>query len=209
MIARTPTREAERLVAGKIVEIRPAPTHPVTPKTGHLISFDYALNGHLITLNHTAEAMMLTLNSSWSATMSGSKLILRSHVFGQRFNVVASLAESLPVRLVPKQLTVATVRYDVVNHSRRCQLALTPALGAQRVSAKERFTDSPPASVVDVVLNPSVVLPLPVGMGFTVTPPCVRKTGTTGNGTRMARFIRHKDHPFIVHYRRLPRRLDA
>ncbi len=139
---------------------------------------------------------MLSENSSFATTMSSLKLVLRSHIFCQRFDIVAPLAQRLPVRLVPEQLTVATVRNDVVYHSGWCQLALSFAHDAQRVSAKKRFTDSPPTSVVDVVLNPTVVLPLSVGMGFTVTPPCVRKTWATGNGTRTAAFIWHKDHPF-------------
>ena len=69
-------------------------------------------------------------------------------------------------------------------------------LNAQRVSAKERFTDTPPVSVVDVVLNPTVVCLLAVSVVFTVSVPGVSKTGATGHGTRMAGFIWHKDHPF-------------
>ena len=137
---------------------------------------------------------MTNLNCSADATIKQSKLILGADVLRQRFGIVASLAEPLPVRLIPEQLAVATVRNDVVNYGGRCQLTLGFTRNAKRMRTKKRFTDSPPASVVDVVLYPSVVCLLSVSVVFTVSLPSLRQAGATGNGTWMARFIWHKNH---------------
>lgn len=128
---------------------------------------------------------MTNLNCSADATIKQSKRVRRPHIFCQGLGVVAPLTEPLPVLLIPEQLTVTTVRYDMVNHGGGCQLAVSLALHAQRVGAKKRFADTPPASVVDIVLNPTVVLPLSVGMVFTVSVTSVSKTWAAGNGTRM------------------------
>ncbi|MDD3513735.1 MAG: hypothetical protein PHV21_07010 [Synergistaceae bacterium] len=48
---------------------------------------------------------------------------------------MAELAERLPVRFIPEQLAVATVRNDVVNHGGGCQLATLLTLNAQRMGA--------------------------------------------------------------------------
>ena len=74
----------------------------------------------------------------------------------------------------------------MVNHGSWCQLAVPLALYTKRMRAKKRFTYSPPASVVDVVLYPAVVCLLPVSVCFTVPLPSVRQAGAAGNGTRMA-----------------------
>ena len=95
------------------------------------------------------------------------------------------------------------MRNDVVNDSCGSQLALGQAHDAQRMRRKKCFADFPPASIVDVVLYPSVVLPLSVSMCFTVTLPSVCKVRTAGNSARMVRFIRHKNHPFISALRNL------
>jgi hypothetical protein len=97
----------------------------------------------------------------------------------------------LIIRLIPEQHRVATVRNDVVYHSGRGQLALALALGAQRVGAEEELADLPPTPVVDVVLWSPVVLTLTVGVSFTVL--LLRQVRATGNGARMAAFVRHKD----------------
>ena len=48
-----------------------------------------------------------------------------------RFSVMASLAEWLPVRLIPEQLLIAPVRNDVVYHCGRSEPALSLAHDAQ------------------------------------------------------------------------------
>ena len=50
------------------------------------------------------------------AHSEGSVPIRRIDVLRQCLSVVAPLAKSLPVALVPEQLLVTTVRYDVIHH---------------------------------------------------------------------------------------------
>ena len=52
------------------------------------------------------------------AHSKGSVPIRWVNVLCQRLSVVALLAESLPVALIPEQLLVTAVRYDVVYHRR-------------------------------------------------------------------------------------------
>lgn len=54
-------------------------------------------------------------------------------------DVMASLAQRLPVGSIPKQILVTTMRFDVVNHSSCYYLAALLMLGAKWMLAKEAF----------------------------------------------------------------------
>ena len=63
--------------------------------------------------------------------------ICRCTVLSARFFVVARLAQRLPVALVPKQIFITSVRYDVVNDRCLGISSLLQALGAQRMLSQE------------------------------------------------------------------------
>ena len=58
----------------------------------------------------------------------------RVDVLGQRLLIVAALAESLPVVLVPEKFLVTTVRNDVIHHRCPDVLTLLGALHTERMS---------------------------------------------------------------------------
>ena len=61
---------------------------------------------------------------------------------------MASLAERLPVRLIPEQPLIAPVRNDVIHHCCGHDLALRKAEGAQRMLLQEESASLTPAAVV-------------------------------------------------------------
>ena len=62
--------------------------------------------------------------------------------------IMASLAEWFPVRLIPEQALVTSVRNNVIHHCRRDNLALRLAEGTQRMLFQEESAGLTPASVV-------------------------------------------------------------
>lgn len=75
----------------------------------------------------------------------------RVDVFGQRLLIVAALAESLPVVLIPEKFLVTTVRNDVVHHRCPDVLALLGTLHTERMCFKIRLPGFLPTSVVSTL----------------------------------------------------------
>ena len=77
--------------------------------------------------------------------------INRVDVLRQCLAVVVRLAETLPIALVPEQLLVTTVRYDVIHH---CSLGVPSqfhALHTQRMALEVGFARLlPPATVTSL-----------------------------------------------------------
>lgn len=69
-------------------------------------------------------------------------------VFLSGFLVVAPLAERLPVRSVPEELRVSSVRYNMVHNRLRCCDALAQALLTERVELKELLALTSPLTAV-------------------------------------------------------------
>ena len=61
---------------------------------------------------------------------------------------MAALAERLPVRLIPEQALVASVRDDVIHHRCGHNLALCLTEGAQRMLLQEESASLTPSAVV-------------------------------------------------------------
>jgi len=61
---------------------------------------------------------------------------------------MASLAERFPVRLIPEQALVTSVRNNVIHNGCRDDLALRLAEGAQRMLLQEESAGLTPAAVV-------------------------------------------------------------
>ena len=69
-------------------------------------------------------------------------------VFRPCLAVVAELAKSLPVALVPHQMRITTVRNDMVDHGRCREPSLCFATHTQRMPAEVRLAEPlPPAAV--------------------------------------------------------------
>ena len=62
--------------------------------------------------------------------------------------LVASLAKGLPVAFIPEQLSVATMRDDMIDHRRRGDCPALHALVAQRISLQKRRAGFAPAGIV-------------------------------------------------------------
>ena len=75
----------------------------------------------------------------------------RVDVFGQRLLIVAALAESLPVVLIPEKFLVTTVRNDVIHDRCPDVLALLGALHTERMCFKIRLPGFLPTSVVSTL----------------------------------------------------------
>ena len=106
------------------------------------------------------------------------------------------LTKTLPVSLVPEQLLVTTVGLDMIHLGGRSQLALPFTLGAQGMSAKVGFTGHPPSVVIAAGSRRTATLLVCTPVLLTVL--SVRQVRAAGNGARMAGFIWHKDHPFLL-----------
>ena len=61
---------------------------------------------------------------------------------------MASLAERLPVRLIPEQALVTSVRNDVIYNGCRDDFALRLAEGTQRMLLQEKSAGFTPAAVL-------------------------------------------------------------
>ena len=61
---------------------------------------------------------------------------------------MASLAERFPVRLIPEQALVTSVRNNVIHNGCRDDLALRLAEGAQRMLLQEESAGLTPAAVL-------------------------------------------------------------
>ena len=75
----------------------------------------------------------------------------RVDVLGQRLLIVAALAESLPVVLVPEKFLVSTVRNDVIHHRCPDVLALLGALHTEWMCFEIRLSGFLPPSVVSTL----------------------------------------------------------
>ena len=75
----------------------------------------------------------------------------RVDVFGQRLLIVTTLAERLPVVLVPEKFLVSTVRNDVIHHRCPDVLALLGTLHTERMSFQIRLSDFLPPPVVSTL----------------------------------------------------------
>ena len=61
---------------------------------------------------------------------------------------MASLAERLPVALIPEQPLISPVRNDVIHHRCGHDLALRMTEGAQRMLLQEKNVDLSPAGII-------------------------------------------------------------
>ena len=66
---------------------------------------------------------------------------------------MASLAERLPVRLIPEQPLITPMRNDMIDHRRGHDLALRLAKGAQRMLLQEKSASLTPAGIVSTSIR--------------------------------------------------------
>ena len=76
------------------------------------------------------------------------EMVRRSAIFQASLLVVVGLAQRLPIAPIPEQISVSTVRYDVINHRRFHIPSLRQALNTQRMGGEELFTDSLPCTAI-------------------------------------------------------------
>ena len=74
--------------------------------------------------------------------------VAEAAVLPRRLNTVAALAQALPIGPIPKQLSIAFVRDDVINFGCRCRPTLPRTLNAPRVLLQIRFALSAPLSCI-------------------------------------------------------------
>ena len=111
-------------------------------------------------------------------------------VFRPCLAVVAGLAKSLPVALVPHQMRITTVRNDMVDHGRCREPSLCFATHTQRMPAEVRLAEPlPPAAVTTLGGRRSVRV-----QGLLCTVQTVCQIGTAGMLARFQCLPRHKVH---------------
>ena len=74
--------------------------------------------------------------------------IHRIDILGQRLLIMARLTQALPVGLVPEQLLVSTMGFNVIHHSGFRVPTLLYTLGAQRMGLKELLGFPLPSAAV-------------------------------------------------------------
>ena len=105
---------------------------------------------------------------------------------------MASLAERLPVRLIPEQPLVTPVRNDVIHNGCRDDLALRKAEGAQRMLLQEKSAGLTPATVVSTGIRTAAQpVAAPLHMILTEHLTLLAEARTSGITARPFRFIRH------------------
>ena len=82
-----------------------------------------------------------------------SILVLRSAILITRLEVVVSLTQRLPIRLIPEESLVSTVRNDVIDHSGLHIPSLLHALDAQWMRRKVLLPRFLPCAVVSTVIS--------------------------------------------------------
>ena len=128
------------------------------------------------------------------AHSKGSVPIRWVDVLCQRLSVVALLAKSLPVALVPEQLLVTTVRYNVIHH---CSLGVPSqfhALHAQRMALKVGFACLLPSAAVSAFGCGACHLRVKRQMLCTVQPAGFHQLWTSGLTARHFRSVRYVKH---------------
>ena len=128
------------------------------------------------------------------AHSKGSVPISRVDVFRQRLSVVALLAKSLPVALVPEQLLVTTVRYNVIHH---CSLGVPSqfhALHAQRMALKVGFACLLPSAAVSAFGCGACHLRVERQVLCAVQLAGFHQLRATGLTARHFRSVRHSQH---------------
>ena len=109
---------------------------------------------------------------------------------------MASLAERLPVRLIPEQPLVAPVRDDVIHHCCRHDLTLRKAEGAQRMLLQEKSAGFTPAGIIPSgVGSAALAVSAPHGMIFTEHLTLFAESGAPRVAAGSFRFKRHVFSP--------------
>ena len=115
----------------------------------------------------------------------------RISVFRPCLAVVAGLAKSLPVALVPHQMRITTVRNDMVDHGRCREPSLCFAPHTQGMPAEVRLAQSLPLAAVATLGGRRSVWVQGL-MLCTIQTVC--QIGTTGVLAGLLTFLRHKVH---------------
>jgi hypothetical protein len=74
--------------------------------------------------------------------------IAKPTVLARGFDIMAAFAERLPVALVPEQITVSSMRRDVINDRGGNRPAVSAALGAQWMLAQEQRSRTAPSGII-------------------------------------------------------------
>lgn len=97
------------------------------------------------------------------ALRTDSVLVLDVPVFSHRLMVMAALAKGLPVLLIPEQIRVAAMRFDMVNDGRRDEPSFFLAADAPGVA----FQEKPPGFLpFSPVATQHRALPFPLALPF-------------------------------------------
>ena len=97
------------------------------------------------------------------ALRTDSVLVLDVPVFSHRLMVMAALAKGLPVLLIPEQIRVAAMRFDMVNDGRRDEPSFFLAADAPGVA----FQEKPPGFLpFSPVATQPRALPFPLALPF-------------------------------------------
>jgi hypothetical protein len=126
----------------------------------------------------------------------------KSAIFPRRFCIMVALAQGLPVRLIPKQLAIAFVRDDMINHRSQNNFPSPLANHTQRMRQQKRHPRAPPCAVIStccrttpppIMLTPPLLMLLFIlqGMLFTI-PRLSHQSSTTAMAAGHLRALRHR-----------------
>ena len=131
-----------------------------------------------------------------------SILIFLISVFGHSLTVMAAFTKRLPVRFIPEQLLIPSVRHDMVNHLRLHEPPFLLALLTQRMPFQKTFPRFPPPAVIPTPGSIHTVSPVQCRMFLTELP--VRQLRASRMPARLLRSPRHDyvSETMIAKYRK-------
>ena len=135
-----------------------------------------------------------TNSSKVSFSVNRSVMVGRSAVLASCFDVVMVFTKALPVALIPEQLLVATVRYDVIHHRGLGIPSQLYALHAQRMALEIGFTRLLPSAAVASLGCGARHLRVKRQVLCTVQPAGFHQLRATGLTARHFRSVRHSQH---------------
>ena len=122
----------------------------------------------------------------------------RVDVFGQRLLIVTTLAERLPVVLVPEKFLVTTVWNDVIHNRCPDVLALLGTLHTEWMSFQIRLSDFLPPPVVSSLRCRAGHLWMERQVLLTVEPAGFHQLRAAGVMARCLWSVRHFTFPFLL-----------